>query len=64
MQLEKRVKSGKFTKENINNRDYNKYLKLEGEIKVSIDNHKFMDDVCWDGLKGYMTNPHLIMIVL
>ncbi|MDR0614308.1 MAG: hypothetical protein LBG45_12765 [Dysgonamonadaceae bacterium] len=35
--IEKRIKSGKLTKENINNRGYNKYLKLEGEINVSID---------------------------
>ena len=37
--IEKRIESGKLTKENINNRGYNKYLKLEGEgeINVSID---------------------------
>lgn len=32
--LEKRVKSGKLTKASINNRGYNKYLKMEGEINV------------------------------
>lgn len=35
--LEKRIKSGKLTKSNINNRGYNKYLQLEGEIEVNID---------------------------
>ena len=57
--LEKRIKSGKLTKENINNRGYNKYLKLEGEINISIDNNKFNEDAAWDGLKGYITNSQL-----
>ena len=50
--LEKRIKTGKLTKDNINNRGYNKYLRLEGEINVSIDNQKFIDDAAWDGLNG------------
>ncbi len=57
--LEKRIKSGKLTKENINNRGYNKYLKMEGEIKISIDNDKFLSDQKWEGLKGYITNCDL-----
>jgi hypothetical protein len=35
--LEKQIKSGRLTKANINNRGYNKYLKLEGELNISID---------------------------
>lgn len=57
--LEKRIKSGKLTKTNINNRGYNKYLKLDGEIKVEIDQTKFELDGKWDGLKGYITNAKL-----
>ena len=57
--LEKRIKSGKLTKANINNRGYNKYLKLEGEMDVSIDHNKFQKDAKWDGLKGYLTNAQL-----
>lgn len=57
--LEKRIKTGKLTKTNINNRGYNKYLKLEGEIKVEIDQTKFELDSKWDGLKGYITNTKL-----
>ena len=57
--LEKRIKTGKLTKTNINNRGYNKYLKLEGEIKVEIDQTKFDQDAKWDGLKGYITNAQL-----
>ncbi len=57
--LEKRVKSGRLTKSNINNRGYNKYLKLEGEVTVEIDYEKFEQDKQWDGLKGYITNTKL-----
>ena len=57
--LEKQIKSGKLTKANINNKGYNKYLKIEGEIKVSIDKAKFDTDSLWDGLKGYITNTSL-----
>jgi len=57
--LEKRVKSGKLTKEHINNRGYNKYLKLSGEVTVAIDYEKFEADEAWDGLKGYVTNTRL-----
>jgi transposase len=57
--LEKRVASGKLNKDNINNRGYNKYLSLSGEIKVTIDYEKYHADSVWDGLKGYVTNTHL-----
>lgn len=57
--LEKKVKSGKLTKEHINNRGYNKYLKLAGKVDISIDYEKYEADKVWDGLKGYVTNTHL-----
>ena len=57
--LEKRVKSGKLTKGHINNRGYNKYLRLSGQAQVSIDYEKFESDQRWDGLKGYITNTPL-----
>ncbi len=57
--LEKRVKSGKLTKEHINNRGYNKYLKLSGKVDISIDYEKYRADGNWDGLKGYITNTRL-----
>mgnify|MGYP001016200429 CR=1 FL=1 len=57
--LEKRVRTGKLTKASINNRGYNKYLKLQGEIKVVIDRDKFEQDSRWDGLKGYLTNAKM-----
>jgi len=57
--IEKQVKSGKLTKSNINNRGYNKYLKMDGQIKITIDIDKFNNDAKWDGLKGYVTNTTL-----
>lgn len=57
--LEKKIQSGKLTKSNINNKGYNKYLKMEGEIKIKIDYEKFNLDKSWDGLKGYVTNTTL-----
>jgi transposase len=57
--LEKKIKSGKLTKSNINNKGYNKYLKLLGNVSVEIDYDKFEDDKRWDGLKGYITNTKL-----
>jgi len=57
--LEKQIKSGKLTKSSINNKGYNKYLKLEGEISIRIDYEKFNQDNVWDGLKGYITNTKL-----
>ena len=59
MKLEQKIKSGKLTKSSINNRGYNKYLKLEGDVSVSIDRKKFKGDAAWDGLKGYLTNTTL-----
>ena len=57
--LEKKVSTGKLSKQNINNKGYNKYLKLEGETKISIDYNKYTEDSAWDGLKGYRTNTSL-----
>jgi transposase len=57
--LEKQLKTGKLNKTHINNRGYNKYLKMEGEIKIALDMEKFEKDGQWDGLKGYITNTQL-----
>lgn len=54
--LSEKISSGKLTKNSINNRGYNKFLTLEGEIKVSLDQDKIKKDKNWDGLKGYVTN--------
>lgn len=57
--LTKRLNSGKLTKSNINNKGYNKYLKMEGIVTISIDLEKFNADAAWDGIKGYLTNTTL-----
>ena len=57
--LEKKLRAGKLTKDHINNRGYNKYLKLSGEVNITIDYERYEADSVWDGLKGYVTNTHL-----
>lgn len=57
--IEQKLKSGKLSKQHINNRGYNKYLKLQGEVSITIDYEKFRADQQWDGLKGYLTNSKL-----
>jgi len=54
--LHKKIKSGKLTKQHINNRGYNKFLKLQGEIRIELDEEKINEAARWDGLKGYLTN--------
>jgi transposase len=48
--------SGKITKDKINKRGYNKFLKLNNDVSVSIDDEKIKEDEKWDGLKAYVTN--------
>lgn len=57
--LRLQVKSGWLTKENINNRGYNRFLAMSGETKINVDEEKIVLDSQWDGLKGYITNTRL-----
>ncbi len=57
--LEKQINKGKLTKSNINNRGYNKYLTMQGDVSIKIDYEKFSNDKSWAGLKGYITNSKL-----
>lgn len=57
--LRQKVASGKVSKKHINNRGYNKYLRIKGEATISIDMEAFVRDAEWDGLKGYVTNTKL-----
>ena len=50
--LEAQVRSGRFTKQSINNRGYNKFLTIQGEATITIDEGKIKADERWDGLKG------------
>jgi len=56
--LHLKIKSGLLTCDNINNRGYNKYLKLKGK-KVIINREKCSMDEAWDGITGYLTNSSL-----
>jgi len=57
--LRRRVASGRLGKKDINNRGYNKYLRLSGQMTVSIDMEAYDRDAQWDGIKGYVTNTAL-----
>ena len=57
--LEKEYQSGLITKDKINKRGYNKFLKIGKDIEVEIDYEKVKIDEQWDGLKGYLTNTDL-----
>jgi len=56
--LRQKVHSGRLTKEHLNNRGYNKFLQLSGEVKIEIDQAKIAQAARWDGLKGYLTNTN------
>jgi hypothetical protein len=60
--LAKQIGSGHMTKKQINNRGYNKFLKLTGpasKVNIEIDQSKVERSARWDGLKGYLTNTNL-----
>lgn len=57
--LDKAYRRGTLTKENINKRGYNKFLTMEGDVRVSIDYNRLETDAKWDGLKGYLTNTDI-----
>lgn len=42
--LEKQIKTGSLTKAQINNKGYNKFLKIDGEIKIVVDKTKISTD--------------------
>lgn len=57
--LRKAYSSGKIKKENVNQRGYNKFLVIENDVMVSINEDKIQTDAQWDGLKSYVTNTAL-----
>jgi len=57
--LRAKIRTGRLTKDQINNRGYNKFLIINGEVDVQINEAKVKEDKCWDGLKGYLTNTSL-----
>ena len=61
--LEKAYKYGALTKGNINKRGYNKFLSMDGEVKVAINYDRVADDSKWDDLKGYLTNTRRLCCI-
>lgn len=57
--LRKAYASGKITKDKINRRGYSKFLNIDNDVKVSINDRRIKEDEVWDGLKGYITNTSL-----
>lgn len=57
--LRKAYSSDKINKRNVNQRGYNKFLVIENDVMVSIDEDKIAADARWDGLKSYITNTDL-----
>jgi len=57
--LKKSIGKGRLTKTNLNNRGYNKFLTMEGEDNITLDQEKIEQASRWDGLKGYLTNSNL-----
>lgn len=54
--LKKKLASKKNVKEHLNNYGYKKYLSIEGEAQVGINQSKVEADSKWDGLHGMITN--------
>lgn len=57
--LKTAYKNGTITKDNINKRGYNKFLKISDNVAVTINQDRINEDEKWDGLKGYITNTEL-----
>lgn len=59
--LRRAYAKGTLTKDKVNKRGYNKFLEISKDIEVTINERKLLEDACWDGLKGYVTNTELGM---
>lgn len=57
--LKKQIQKGRLTKDNLNKRGYNKFLQMDGQVNVRLNQQKIVEDKKWDGLKGYITNSKL-----
>ena len=54
--LKKRLSQSKNIKNLLNNYGYKKYIKIQGDSKIEIDEEKLFSDSQWDGLHGIYTN--------
>jgi len=54
--LKEKLESGAGPKKLISNYGYQKYIKMDGEVKISINQEKIDKESLWDGLHGVFTN--------
>lgn len=54
--LKEKIEGGTNPKKLISNYGYQKYIKMDGEVKVSINQEKIDREALWDGLHGVFTN--------
>ena len=54
--LREKLEKSKNPKSLISNYGYKKFLTVEGEVKVQVDEEKLQREALWDGLHGVMTN--------
>jgi transposase len=57
--LKKKLKKSSSPKEYLSNSGYCKYLKIEGESNLSLNEEKIAASSKWDGLHGVITNANL-----
>ncbi|MGC8651594.1 MAG: IS1634 family transposase, partial [Minisyncoccia bacterium] len=56
MKLKEKIGKSKNPASLISNYGYKKYLKIEGQTKVELDEEKLAKSAAWDGLHGIITN--------
>ena len=56
--VQKKIGSGKNMKKLVSNRGYQKFLAVEGEGKITLDEEKIVQEELWDGLHGVITNDN------
>jgi transposase len=56
IKLQKKLKKSKSPKELISNKGNGKFLKIEGEAEVQLDEEKCLQAAIWDGFQGIVTN--------
>jgi len=54
--LRQKLEKSKNPKSLISNYGYRKFLTVEGEVQVQVDEEKLQREALWDGLHGIMTN--------
>ena len=57
--LIKKLNRSKSPKSHLSNHGYRKYLKVEGESRLSLDEDKIANDARWDGFHGVVTNADI-----